>query len=81
VVRALTKVIETLAFGLKRAMEVGGVLLRSRSLAIWEQALTEGPPGALDVTLSSLRLADQVAHAYYAEWATLRLSTRLSGYT
>ena len=57
VVRALASLIETLAFGLKRAGEVGDILLRGRSLAIWERALTEGPPEALDVTLASLDIA------------------------
>jgi hypothetical protein len=69
VVRALTGLIETLAFGLKRAGEVGGVLLRGRSLAIWKRALTEGPPGALDVTLASLALPDQVAQEANIIWA------------
>jgi PD-(D/E)XK nuclease superfamily len=69
VVRALTKMTETLAFGLKRAPEVGNVLLRGRSLAIWERALTEGPPEALDVTLASLTLPDQVAQEANIIWA------------
>src|ERR1017187_2968810 len=38
VVRALSNLTETLAFGLKRAGEIGGVLLRGRSLAIWKAA-------------------------------------------
>ena len=69
VVRALTNLTETLAFGLKRAGEVGGILLRGRSLAIWERALTEGPPEALDVTLASLALPDQVAQEANIIWA------------
>jgi PD-(D/E)XK nuclease superfamily len=73
VVRALTNLTETLAFGLKRASEVGGVLLRGRSLAIWERALTEGPPEALDVTLASLTLADQVAQEANIIWAPAAL--------
>jgi hypothetical protein len=72
-VRALTCVIETLGFGLKRAGEVGGVLLRGRSLAIWERALTEGPPEALDVTLASLTLPDQVAPEANIIWAPAAL--------
>ena len=44
VVRALANLVETLTFGLRRAGEVGRMLLRGRSLAIWERALTEGPP-------------------------------------
>jgi len=69
VVRALTSLIETLAFGLKRAGEVGSVLLRGRSLAIWDRALTEGPPEALDVTLASLTLPDEVAQEANIIWA------------
>jgi hypothetical protein len=69
VVRAHTNLTETLAFGLKRAGEVGGVLLRGCSLAIWERALTEGPPEALDVTLASLTLPDQVAQEANIIWA------------
>ncbi len=69
VVRALMSLTETLAFGLKRAGEVGGALLLGRSLAIWEQALTEGPPEALDVTLASLRLPDEVAQEANIIWA------------
>src|SRR5208337_777368 len=69
VVRALAHLIETLAFGLRRAGEVGGMLLRGRSLAIWERALTEGPPEALDVTLASLRSPDQVPQEANIIWA------------
>jgi hypothetical protein len=69
VVRALSNLTETLAFGLKRAGEIGGVLLRGRSLAIWQAALTEGPPEALDVTLASLTLPDQVAQEANIIWA------------
>ena len=69
VVRALTNLTETLAFELKRAGEVGGILLRGRSLAIWKRALTEGPPEALDVTLASLALPDQVAQEANIIWA------------
>ena len=88
VVRALTSLTETLAFGLKRAGEVGGILLHGRSLAIWERALTEGPPEALDVTLASLTLPDQVAQEANIIWAPAaslaadpRLWVRLVGLT
>jgi hypothetical protein len=46
---------------LKHAAEIGELLLKGQSLAIWREALTEGPPQALDVTLTSLRLPDDVA--------------------
>ena len=58
---ALRELIEILARGLKHAAEIGELLLKGRSLAIWRKALTEGPPQALDVTLTSLRLADDIA--------------------
>ena len=56
----LRDLIETLALGLKRATDIGERLFRARTLAIWRKALTEGPPEALDVTLPTLRLPDQV---------------------
>ncbi|MGC9954515.1 MAG: PD-(D/E)XK nuclease family protein [Rhizomicrobium sp.] len=69
VILALANLIETLAFGLKRAGEIGNILLHGRSLAIWERALTEGPPEALDVMLASLTLPDQVAQEANIIWA------------
>jgi hypothetical protein len=69
VVRTFANLIETLAFGLKRAGDVGAVLLRGRSRAIWQRALTEGPPEALDVTLASLSLPDEVAQEANIIWA------------
>jgi hypothetical protein len=69
VVRALTSLTETLAFGLKRAGNVGDILLRGRSRAIWQRALTEGPPEALDVTIASLTVPDQVAQEANIIWA------------
>src|SRR5215469_2919779 len=58
---ALRELVDILARGLKRAAEIGDLLLKGRSLAIWRKALTEGPPEALDVTPTSLRLPDDVA--------------------
>ena len=68
-VRVLSHLVETLTFGLRKAGEIGANLLSGRSLAIWEKALTEGPPEALDVTLVSLRLPDQVAQEANIIWA------------
>jgi hypothetical protein len=68
-VRALSRLVETLALGLKRAAEIGDTILPGRSLAIWERALTEGPPEALDVTLVSLALPDKVAQEANIIWA------------
>ena len=55
--------------GLKEAAEIGELLLEGRSLAIWRKALTEGPPQALDVTLTSLRLPDDIAPEAAIIWA------------
>ena len=66
----LLQLIDDLALGLRRACEVGEKLLKGRSLAIWAEALIEGPPEALDVTLSSLRVADQVAPEANIIWTS-----------
>jgi hypothetical protein len=52
---ALRELVDILARGLKEAAPIGELLLKGRSLAIWRKALSKGPPGALDVTLISLR--------------------------
>jgi hypothetical protein len=66
---ALRELVNILARGLKHAGEIGELLLKGRSLAIWRKALTEGPPEALDVTLTSLRLPDDVAPEAAIIWA------------
>ena len=66
---ALRELVDILARGLAQAAEIGELLLKGRSLAIWRKALTEGPPGALDVTLTSLRLPDDVAPEAAIIWA------------
>jgi PD-(D/E)XK nuclease superfamily protein len=66
---ALRELVDILARGLKQAVEIGELLLKGRSLAIWRKALTEGPPEALDVTLTSLRLPDDVAPEVAVIWA------------
>ena len=65
----LRELVDILAHGLAQAAEIGELLLKGRSLAIWRKALTEGPPGALDVTLTSLRLPDDVAPEAAIIWA------------
>jgi hypothetical protein len=66
---ALRELVDILARGLKEAAKIGELLLKGRSLAIWHKALTEGPPQALDVTLTSLRLPDDVAPEAAIIWA------------
>lgn len=48
----LTETIDIISKGLNAAGEIGEVLFDARTLAIWRKALTEGPPAALDVTLT-----------------------------
>jgi hypothetical protein len=66
---ALRELVDILARGLKHAGDIGELLLKGRSLTIWRKALTEGPPEALDVTLTSLRLPDDVAPEAAIIWA------------
>jgi hypothetical protein len=66
---ALRELVDIFARGLKHAAAIGELLLKGRSLAIWRKALTEGPPEALDVTLASLRLPDDVAPEAAIIWA------------
>jgi PD-(D/E)XK nuclease superfamily len=66
---ALRDLIDILALGLRKAADIGEFLLKGQSLAIWRKALTEGPPEALDVTLTSLRLPDDIAPETAIIWA------------
>ena len=55
----LRRIITTLRLGLDRADEIGDALFEeSRALEIWQKALEDGPPAALDVTLAGLSVAD-----------------------
>ncbi len=54
----LNDLITSLALGLAAAGQVGETLFKARALAIWQRALSHGPPEALDVTLASLRVDD-----------------------
>ena len=55
----LRRIITTLRLGLDRAPEIGEALFEeSSALEIWERALEDGPPAALDVTLAGLRVQD-----------------------
>jgi len=65
----LRQLVDTLALGLKQAPEIGEQVLHARSLAIWRKALIEGPPEALDVTLASLRLPDELPQEAAIIWA------------
>ena len=52
----LKEIIETLGKGLKESAAIGEGLLEGKALRIWRKALTEGPPAALDITLTGLRV-------------------------
>ena len=54
----LLELISVIGKGLEAAKDIGELVLRKRSLAIWRKALTDGPPAALDVTLRNLRVDD-----------------------
>ena len=65
----LQEIIETLRQGLEKAAEIGeGLLEGKEALAIWHKALSEGPPAALDVTLSELRVPDGVEPGAAIVW-------------
>ena len=56
----LRQLLDSLALGLRDAARIGEQVLEGLSLSIWHKALTEGPAEALDVTLATLRLPDEV---------------------
>jgi hypothetical protein len=67
---ALCEVVDILARGLKQTAEIGELLFNGRALAIWRKALIEGPPQALDVTLTSLRQPDDIPPETAIIWAS-----------
>lgn len=56
----LRALIETLDHGLDAADEIGETILSGRALAIWRRALQEGPARALDVSLSAIRVDEDL---------------------
>ncbi|MDO8434131.1 MAG: PD-(D/E)XK nuclease family protein [Candidatus Binatus sp.] len=65
----LREIVETLSKGLNEAAEIGQLLLAAKALTVWRKALTEGPPAALDVTLTGLRVDDGVEPDTAILWA------------
>lgn len=65
----LQEIVETLSKGLVAAAEIGERLLEGKALSVWRKALTEGPPAALDVTLTGLRIDDGVEPETAILWA------------
>ena len=64
----LEEIIETLCKGLMESVEIGERFLGGKALAVWRKALTEGPPAALDITLSRLRVDDGVEPGAAIVW-------------
>jgi hypothetical protein len=68
----LHELIETLSLGLAAADNIGGQLLTGRALSIWQKALSQGPPEALDVSLSGIRVNDGLEPATSILWAPVQ---------
>lgn len=66
--QALADALEPIAQGPDNARAAGAALLDGLSMSIWRQALAEGPPHALDVTLQGLRVQDEVDPAGAIVW-------------
>lgn len=64
----LQEIIEALRLGLREAAKIGEGLLEGSARDIWRKALTEGPPAALDVTLSGLRVPDGIEPGAAIVW-------------
>ncbi len=65
----LREIVGTLGKGLAEAAEVGETFLEGKALLVWRKALTEGPPAALDVTLTGLRMDDGMEPEAAIVWA------------
>ena len=64
----LEEIIETLREGLQGSAEIGERILEGRALTVWRKALTEGPPAALDVTLTGMRIDDGIEPGAAIVW-------------
>jgi hypothetical protein len=65
----LREIVETVSKGLDWAAAIGELLLSSHALSIWRRALAEGPPAALDVILTGLRVDDHLEPEAAILWA------------
>ena len=63
-------VLRLLEKGSEAAVQVGEDLLPPRSLGLWRRALTDGPPVALPVTLTQLRVTDGLEPAAHVIWTS-----------
>ncbi|MBV9984919.1 PD-(D/E)XK nuclease family protein [Bradyrhizobium sp.] len=65
----LMPVLRDLDAGPQQAVKLGETLLRGRSLGLWQEALRLGPAAAMEMTLTSLRIADESDPANNIIWA------------
>jgi hypothetical protein len=63
-------ILRLLAKGPEAARQVGEKLLPKLPLKLWERALEEGPPAALSVTLTHLRIDDKLEPASHPIWTS-----------
>lgn len=70
--RAVLPVLETLAQGPSASGKAAELLLRGRSLQIWEAATRSAPPDALELSLRNIRLAAETDAADSIVWCTAR---------
>jgi hypothetical protein len=64
----LLPLIELLSRGESAAAEAGNKFLQGQALALWEQALRDGPPAALETTLEGLRVDDKEEPSVSIVW-------------
>src|SRR5690606_21073130 len=65
----LMPVLRDLDVGPGAADKLGETLLRGKSLGLWREALRLGPAAAMEMTLTSLRIADESDPANNIVWA------------
>ncbi|TIQ37184.1 MAG: PD-(D/E)XK nuclease family protein [Mesorhizobium sp.] len=65
----LMPVLRDLDVGPQAAVRLGETLLRGKSLGLWQEALRLGPAAAMEMTLTSLRIADESDPANNVVWA------------
>lgn len=66
----ILSVLRVLEKGCEAAAQAGEELLPPSSLGLWRRALTDGPPEALPVTLTQLRVADGLEPASHVIWTS-----------
>ncbi|RUW19725.1 PD-(D/E)XK nuclease family protein [Mesorhizobium sp. M4B.F.Ca.ET.013.02.1.1] len=65
----LMPILQDVADGPKSALRLGTQLLRGKSLGLWQEALRRAPAAAMEMTLASLRVADEKDPVNHVVWA------------